>query len=360
MKGIYCGEILIEQLLWILVISGIIREIYPICVRKELNDNNTGSKDNKRVGIRDIIQLVVFISTIFIVVLGGLHVVISFELKVISFIGVMIGCIFCGLALMASVAEFIQFIFLNPYEYHLTKEKEDTIWLTGFLAYAVCCVLVKEETGRQIVQHIADWEAYWKDIVNMILLIFWYFSVIFFSLCFWFISLQKIILIIKYKAGLRDCHIGNPKKLKPSCVKIEFTNKIQVKLNSLPKNKWVTKTILNIIWLISVVLECLVLILVWLLDMFRAMMYIIFKIIPMILINKLKSFSHLLEKDLGKGIIFSSRISLVSSLLIVFLIDKYQKILSESGSEVYEFFCSVLIIPFLITQLSELRKRKEI
>ena len=165
---------------------------------------------------------------------------------------------------------------------------------------------------------------------------------------------------MKCKLELKGNHIRNQKKLERIHVKIEFVNKIEDKLNLLPKNKWVIKIILNIIWLASVILECLIIMLAWVLDMLRAMSYVVFIVSPWILKNKLKSLISVLEKNLGKGIILSSRISLVSSLLIVFLIDKYQKILSESGSEVYEFFCSVLIIPFLITQLSELRKKKEI
>ena len=64
---------------------------------------------------------------------------------------------------------------------------------------------------------------------------------------------------------------------------------------------------------------------------------------------------NLLRLNPGKAVILCSRFSLISSLIIVFVIDKYLKVFSCSGSQVYDFLCSVIIIPFLITQIMELK-----
>ena len=60
-----------------------------------------------------------------------------------------------------------------------------------------------------------------------------------------------------------------------------------------------------------------------------------------------------------KRIVLLSRFSIVFSLTTLFFIDKYNKVLSNSGSEVYEFLCGVIIIPMVITQALEISRNKE-
>ena len=62
-----------------------------------------------------------------------------------------------------------------------------------------------------------------------------------------------------------------------------------------------------------------------------------------------------IQINVERVIIIALRLSLIGS--ITFVINKYEEILSPKGSDVYEFLCSVVLIPIFITQLVEIKTK---
>jgi hypothetical protein len=359
MKGIYGNEILMKQFGILLFVSGVLLAVYMVFDPETMNVKNEGNteRENGLFKSRRIIQLIIMLSVLFLLVIGGLYLTISYKLKIVSICILIIGCMFCGIAFFVSIIEFIQYIFLKPFEYQLTREKENTLWLIGLLAYVVCYTLTEDDIGKLFNQEMSLMTVYWSDIIQMVVLMFWYFSVIFFSLIFLIVSAHKVIMIIRSKLRPKRKFVKKSDTKVHNKSKSELSEKVLGKIGNIPKGKRIERIGVNFFWVFCVILDTLKLIFEAMFDMIQKIVLATLLILPMTIGRGIKKILIILEKNQGKGVTLSSRISLVSSILIVYLVDKYQNVFSKTGSDVYEFFCSVLIIPFLITQLNELHKK---
>ena len=110
MKGIYGNEILIKQFGILLFVSGMILAVYMVFEPESMGVKNGGDTEREKglFKFRKIIQLIVMLSVLFLLVIGGLYLTISYKLKIVSICILIIGCMFCGIAFFVSIMEFIQ------------------------------------------------------------------------------------------------------------------------------------------------------------------------------------------------------------------------------------------------------------
>lgn len=361
MKGMYFGEILVKIFGILLFVEGMLHAMhisFEPRLFKSQNTSDVAGKHNK-TDVRDIIQLVSLVVILLGGVIGILYLILSYKVKVVSYFIIILGGMFCGIAFFMSVIEFVQYILIKPYDYKLTRDKENTLWLIGLLAFIACYALVESGAGKLVEQYMTSLKEYQVDIIYVLLLMFWYFSITFFPLMFLILSMHKIVILFKHLLGNRKRHATseNCDIKKKDHVKLSET--VLSKISAIPKRKWIKKTWFNLVWYVCTLYESLIMILLAILDMTKKIVFVSVLFIPMLIKKGVQRLIKVLEQNQGRGIILTSRISLVSSLLVIYLIDKYQRLFSDRGSEVYEFFCSVIIIPFLITQLSELKKRTD-
>ena len=220
----------------------------------------------------------------------------------------------------------------------------------GLLAFMTFNKLSDENTICIIKLYAANWNAFILDSLKMSFLILWYFFVMFFSLVFLLLTLHNVVAFCDKKKEHVKC-----KEWKYNELEIIFdSEKVWGKLEATQNYK--KKILYGIIWILYCIWDSLKALVVSIIEIVRkvilAMVYV--------LLRSIEKVVNLLKKDQSKVVIISSRISLISSLLIVYLIDKYEQVFSKSGSEVYGFLSSVIIIPFLISQISSLRSRRKI
>lgn len=309
-------------------------------------------KKKSKLQIRDMIQLFVLICMLIGLVLAIQNIksnVIS--LCIISFMG-----LFCLIAFLSAIVEFTKYIILKSSEFELTKDKENVIWLIGLAAYIVCSSLASDDVGNYLNYSTSLLKVYQADFLMMFLLVFWYFTICFFSAVFFLLSVHKVILILKRFLPERVSKKKNEKKDLKKLDSFTFSKKVLNIIESEPVS--IKKLLLNVLWGASVIIDSGIMIVMGIIEMIAETISATILIIPMKLLNKAKKLINLMQRNQGRVIILSSRISLVSSLFIVYVINSYQNVISEAGSGVYEFLCSVFIIPFLVTQLNEIRKNE--
>lgn len=359
MQGILFGEIFVKQLNIIFVLYSVLLTICPIFEHEETTKKVKVKEANNKNVLKDAISVGVMLVVIFAIMLGMMYWIIEGEILIGAYFIVILSFLFCGIAFFMSVFDFIRYILLKPLDYNLTKEHEGSLWFIGLFACSVCHTLVEEDLGLWIEQKILLMKDYQADAIKMVVLIFWYFAIIFFTLTFLILFIHKMIIICnRFKKKSNNKSIERNKKIVEKGRTNHISEEVWNKIEKIPRKKKWKRIFFCFLWIIVLVCETVKIFIVAMVNMIKDLFIVIVIGLPRLLYNQIKKIFNSLEQNQGKGIIVSSRLSLVGSLLIVYLIDKYQKIFSAEGSEVYEFFCSVIMIPFLITQISILRKEK--
>lgn len=66
----------------------------------------------------------------------------------------------------------------------------------------------------------------------------------------------------------------------------------------------------------------------------------------------------LISMDSNYIIALSARVSILISIVITFIIFKYESIISENGLDVMEFIFTIFLLPFIFNEILKLRKSK--
>ena len=264
---------------------------------------------------------------------------------------------YCGLVIGVAVFDFVKYIFLKPSNFKLTKEHEDTLWIIGLFTYFVCYAIEIEGLGKDVEHYLSAMLSYQSDVVKVIMLIFWYFSIIFFTMTFLILFAHKLIIISKKYIKITNNKVSNQKQMKKKKEWNRISERIWNRIEKIPTAKKWKRYSYYLLWLLMLVVDIVIAYILVFIKVLKDLLWVVIIGIPRKLWKYMKHCLDMLEKEQGKVIIISSRIALVSSLIIVFCVDKYQRVFSAEGSEVYEFMCSVMLIPFLITQIGALKER---
>lgn len=357
MNGILYGEFFFKLMFVSFAFYSVIYAISLVLLDQGVDEKPTEKKSDEKNTGKDVITLLVIFAVILFMVFGGLYWILNQQNVFGAGLILLLSVLYCGIAFGSAAFDFVKYIFLKSSDFKLTKEHESSLWIIGFSTCTICYAIEIAEFGKSIDQSIFSLVNYQADIVKVIVLILWYFSIIFFTISFFLLSLHKAIIIIK-----RFIKPSHKKEISQSQKKREkewrhISEGIWRKTEKLPTKQW-KRWFYYLLWLFCLVIETILVFASAFVKLLKDLIWVVVIGLPKLLWRQVKKWLELLEKDQGKGIIISSRISLVASLLIVFFIDKYQGIFSAEGSGVYEFMCSVILIPFLITQLGALREKR--
>lgn len=300
---------------------------------------------------RDIVQSLMS----FLVIVTALLLSLIYPAKPIKFIFSLLSFSLWIGVLPYSISGFIEYVFIKPLDYELTKEREKILTFIGFAMLLVCSEISLESRIIQIKHWLAGVKPVVADVSLMAGFTFWYFTVSFFILYYVVLSLHKIVVLINSKFNLKD--ITTPKKhIKKLTRRFSLAQSVANRIDSLTQKKKWKKIGYYFLWFICSLVDGLIIpIQVIIKNLTIACLFSL----QILILPGFRKLFIALGKNQGKSIIIISRVLLVGSLLFVYLIDKYMKLFSAQGSEIYEFMCSVFIIPFLITQLIEIRRKKK-
>lgn len=343
MRGIYFKEAVLHIFFYLLFLTGIINILLPVFEKENTESQNEARESiSNESKLKNIIQFLIMIS----VIVSIFYLSIWYEIRLIMIPFLAVGFLYLGIVFIGVLIDFIRSIFINPFNFKTSKFFENSLWLVGLLTFMTFNKLADENTICIIRLHTANWNAFILDFLKMSFLILWYFFLMFFSLVFLLLTLHNIIAFCNKKKENVKC-----KEWKYNELEIIFNSeKVWGKLKKSQNYK--KKILYGIIWILYCIWDSLKALIIAIIEMVRK----IILAMAYVLLRSIEKVINLLKKDQSKVVIISSRISLISSLLIVYLIDKYEQVFSKSGSEVYGFLCSAIIIPFLISQISSLRK----
>ena len=356
MNGILFGDFFVKLLGIIFTCYSVLFGVGRVLLVEKNDCEGAEKKQTGKLTIKDIITLLVIIIVIIAMMWGIMYWIIDRKNMLGAGFILILSFLYCGVAFSVAIFEFVRYVFFKSSDFKMTRVIESSMWLIGFSTYLVCYSLEIEGLGKIIEQSLVNLANYESDILKAILLIFWYFSIIFFTIAFSILSIHKVIVILKKyikKPDFKKCEFKWESKDRQ-----RISEQIWNKIETIPQKKVWKKIFCYPIWLLVLIIDVVVLFMIAFIRMLIDLIRVMLIIIPRKLWGYIKKWLSKLENDQGKAVIISSRIALVTSLLIVFCIDKYNHLFSNEGSAVYEFICSVVLIPFLITQLGALKEKR--
>lgn len=320
---------------------------------KQSNNSVVKSKLNKRDIIKSIVSLIISLILIFLYFTNQSNPFVIFIIMIIFLRWVIL--------LPYAIWKTIRYIYGKPFNFIFTKDNETAFSLVGLSMFFICSFIAREETISMIGQKLVKHKPIIHDFIAMGLITIWYFIVLLFTISFGILSMHIINKIIISRFKVKPKKPKKPYIITSYSMEFSLADKLTITINKLPKEVNITKVLYNLIWLLCVIVDSMIMMLrIIVIDLIKETLLLIVRAFNYSIYSGIKNISNILSNNQGKAIIIITRISLVSSLVIVYLIDKYQQIFSPSGSNVYEFICSVIIIPLIIAQLLEIRKHQNI
>lgn len=273
-----------------------------------------------------------------------------YKIKAVIWLILFLGYAFPLCILPYAIVSFIYSIFVKPFKSSSTKVNQVDINFIGLMCLFFCATFQKTDIHELSNQYPILNFLPLQDFLQFVGLFIWFFSM------FFFIPTFGILTLINLKNCFTKESKSFPNKLPLQYTEgsLNFHNLLEEKLiknESLLTSKKYFLAIYYMIILVWSILKSFILLGEIILDLIRKIFFIIVNSIFWGILKikeKINSFSE-------KTIIILSQISLIASLGAIFAIDKYQNIFSDVGSEIYEFICSVLLIPFLITKFEKIK-----
>lgn len=337
----------------VLFISGI-----PILWFSIVNSNNVEVEKKQGVPNKNwLFQAVVHIVIMLGLVLFAYYIILKFRITIAVNLLIVVGILMMTIAFFASTIDIISFVFLKPYKAELTEKIESSFLFFSIVCYFAFEGMLEENMFTAVGRYLISDNQFLSDLIRMLALSMWFFVTIFIVMVLFMIAIKNYIIIFE-KWSNRSEKTKTIKDSEYKELEISFwSNGVLEKIQELPRRCWIRRFLFCCLWLLCAVIDGAKNIVVTFCELVHKLLYIIFKV-PKAACGKvlgyINSFSR---KNHGRIIVVGSRVALISSLVIVFLLDKYKGIFSESGSNVYEFMCSVIIIPFLITQIDNLKSK---
>jgi len=250
-----------------------------------------------------------------------------------------------------------RYLFTRPHDYELTKWREASLFFIGLINMIFLNFILNESRVIQLNRFLDCANPILKDSILMLLLVVVVFAYIFFSLALFLLTLQNANDFLRDLTKTKPQLEYKPLKLvSESRYEFLLSSIMLVRINGLSSSQFIKKLVFRLLWFISIPLDATIMFFaIFILPSVSIMGYVV-KNTRIVVRNTSRYFSDILYENKGKAVILISRFSIIASLLTVLVIDKYYELFSPSGSSMYEFLCSVIIIPIFITQLIELKK----
>lgn len=346
MEGILYNEYLLHIFGGLFLVWGI-TNFFTMLLEEKISIINYEIEDKvaNKLEAQDIIGIIIFLATI----IGMFILILRSQSKLIMWIMLIIGFCYLGLIVLSSFYEFIKYIFVKPSSnFEITTKTQQSLCFVSLFIIGGCEIISKESFREMINKTISGKSILLLDAIKMIVLIYWYFATIFFALTLLILILHNIAVLF----GSKDKENKNLKLPYREFKTVFLSKKIERRIKN---EAFLKRLVFSIFWVISLIIDSVKSFFVSAVNLVYSMIVIVVFYPKNVYIKVLDYLINLLRLNPGKAVILCSRFSLISSLIIVFVIDKYLKVFSCSGSQVYDFLCSVIIIPFLITQIMELK-----
>lgn len=331
MQGIYFGKSILGIYFCIIFFYYFKKDDY----KKPVDRANGETQSNKDAGLKKIIKQIVAISAsvylVYVVATGKQSIVHTVIMSIFALIIFMI--------MLYTIIEFVKYIFLRNDNYKFDDGQEHIFAFTALICFLACSFIERISINNDYFISVIM-----QDFVKMLTCSYWYSCVIFFP--------TSLLLIIGYKRLQYKRESAIKEKPEGLCINDLKLKRLKAKSNDESTcDRYSLKCI--ICKLYDSLLSCTI-------DGMEAAIKIVLVSISIpytVVVKTKKWIERKMIADLSKNLIICSRFSLVAGLMIVFVIDKYYSLFSDAGSSVFEFSCSVIIIPLLITQLAALREK---
>lgn len=357
MKGLLFSNYLMGIYLSILSLYCLVTSFISPCNKKvfiKQKPENINKSDKHK--IRDVIHFVVFFAAFIL----AYYFVIKLKFMILIYVFISLGILLFAVTIPYVIWSFIHYIIIKPFDYELTEERKSTLGFAGIIMVFVCGAVAKNDVSAQLGQFLSNVEPSIHDFILMAILTIWYFAVLFFTLTFFILSAHDINIWIRNR--MKNKRTQSKRKplafIKPTPTSL--ANIIIEKIDAFTEENMLKKVLYNILWFISLLIDILLGFSKVLIEFIWNLIIIIVFVPPKLIRNAINALSESLSKNQGKSIIIISRVSLISALIIVYLVDKYMGVFSGPGSDIFEFMCSVIIIPIIITQIIDLKSKQNI
>jgi len=334
------------------VFSGIIRDIF-IKVEPKMQTIET-QKNVQKLSLRESIRAilaVVFLVIIFIYFLKTNMQLLTIVLSVFLF------PIFF-LAFIYSIYIFLRFLFLKPIDFEFKSIHESAIGLISYVSLGLFGYVNRLCSNGNLQIFLNSLTSFFHDLCLMLIIPFWYFISVFLILTLFFLSILKVYeLFMSYKKNSKSNKFRD-NDIKKEIGHFVLSGFISKWIGETPKGRFFRFAVLYILWAPLILIDAVI-------EFFRycTEQLITFFLILFRFFNYLRKYISKILGDAtnnkGRVIIIISRISIIFSFIFTYLIDAYKKLFSPAGSRLFEFFCGVMIIPLLITQIIDIKKKSE-
>jgi hypothetical protein len=334
---------------------------YNTFLEKKKENANKGKQKNEENDMHNLRKWVHFLASIITLLLS---IYIMFKIKQLYFFLLFPFMLIIVVTVPYLLWVFIHYIFIDPNDFIFTEKKELAFKTLAIMLAFAYEFISSAKVGEAINKYLLHANYIFADILMIFLLVSWYFIFLFFTLSLLMLSLQRGLILLNNNTKVNTAikaFVYKERKQKEDKEFVLWANLIIKEINNIPRHKKMKRISYNIVWYLSIIIDVARIAINGLVLVMWHSIKLATTVLPVKIIKHcISGFSKIASNNLGRTIIIISRISLIISLLIVFLIDKYIQVFSTQGSSIYEFLCSVITIPLIITRIIDIKGQKEV
>lgn len=325
---------------------------YVVLAKKNLEPSKK-DEESRRISFRDIFQIIIVIASFVFMLFLFLRInVTTIRNAIMWFFLPMYAILF-----ILSCISFVKFLFQRTIDFRLEDIHETSIEFISIVTFFILPYLKKACLNGSIDFLLAKINQEARDLLLVLMFTFWYFISSFLILTFILLSLFKInaiVMKLKKKYASRKDMATKKEKDEES---FYFSKYIIKKIDFYKDKRKFAVLFMYIIWIPIIFLDVIIEVLKLFAKQIKMYLDFLRFVIDYIRV-KVSRLSMVLIPNQGRNLVLISRVSIVFSFLVTYYLDSYYGILSKAGSRIFEFFCSVMIIPILISQIVKINSKK--
>jgi len=279
--------------------------------------------------------------------------ILIFAKRIAEYIFIGISCLGYIMNFIYGLSIFLRSVMLNTKEYEITEDKERTLASFCIVSNLVLGFIL--DAAKRTILLSINKNTFAYDLYSGCFTFMFYYTILFNIICLFLLGLHNF----RYVAH-KEVIQYHPSKI--SAIIQKGDEYLRREAESLTDIRFVKgeNTNSSIVWfvLISILklaLAMVVYLLLLLVDSVLILIFLIEKTIN-ILINIILKIVH---RNPGNTLVWISKLLFIITLIFVFVVDQYTGLFSKAGSKCYEYLSSVIIIPLLISQIQDIRKKHQ-
>ena len=296
------------------------------------------------------------ISTVVVigVLLGIVVLIFRFKIAILLFALYVFGALQLIITSFYYLYSAIKYVIWQPSQQQkdMSKNQEQSI---AFLGLVLILIGLSFGDRTELMYQVKNWPGYMSDLIVGTGLVVWYFVAFFFFFSLLLINMHYICLLVKTRSKPKTIR----KKASKSIVKRDmFVYSSKAWDRMLIQWRRPLKLLNAMWWAILLIFDTIVAFIFVLWEWIEVIGLLLFAFLPRSVSKILHSLCTLLSDGINHIILSMSRVVAIFSFIIVYIIIKYNNVMSSQGIDVFEFLSSVIVIPLVISQLIELHNKK--